>query len=327
MNLNTKRVLITGAGGFIGSHLAEKLTEEGCSVRALVHYNALGGAGWLDRSACRDSVEVVFGDLCDQDSVAAAVSGQDVVFHLGALIAIPYSYIAPRSYIRTNIEGTFNILQAARQHSVSLVVHTSTSEVYGTADFVPINEAHPLKGQSPYSASKIGADKMAEAFYLSFDVPVVTVRPFNTFGPRQSIRAVIPTIITQLMANQPLRLGHLYPTRDLNYVDDTVRGFLLAAQAPEALGQVINLGCGREIAIGDLAALIAKMMSKPTVFVEDPLRLRPNASEVDRLLADNTKARELLGWSPRFTLEEALSKTISWIAENKSYYRTESYAV
>jgi dTDP-glucose 4,6-dehydratase len=288
LNWNGKRSLVTGAGGFIGSHLTEQLVELGADTRALVHYNALGTWGWLDQSPMRDEVQVVSGDICDRDSVRQAMQGVEIVFHLAALIAIPYSYHAPASYVRTNVEGTLNVLQVARELGVERVVHTSTSEVYGTARYVPMDEAHPLQGQSPYAASKIGADKLAEAFYLSFGLPVVTVRPFNTFGPRQSARAVIPTIITQCLTGETVRLGNLHPTRDLNYVTNTMEGFLLAASIPAAVGQTINLGSGREISIGDLAQLIARLTGRPLTIESDGQRVRPDKSEVERLLADNT---------------------------------------
>ena len=322
-----KKVLITGAGGFIGSHLTERLAEEGASVRALIHYNALGTRGWLDQSFVQNQLEVVAGDITDRDSVRQAVKGMDIVFHLAALIAIPYSYQAPESYIRTNVLGTLNVLQAAREFGVTRVVHTSTSEVYGTARSVPISESHPLQGQSPYSASKIGADKMAEAFQLSFEVPVVTVRPFNTFGPRQSARAVIPTIISQCLAGSAVKLGSLHPTRDLNFVSNTVEGFLLAATAPEAVGQVINLGSGREISIGALAQLIADLTGAKIQISEESIRLRPTGSEVERLLADATLAKKLLGWQPRVTLEEGLKCTIDWMHNHQQKYRPDVYTV
>lgn len=255
------------------------------------------------------------------------MQGVEIVFHLAALIAIPYSYHAPASYVRTNIEGTLNVLQAARELNIERVVHTSTSEVYGTARFVPISEEHPLQGQSPYSASKIGADKIAEAFHLSFDVPVVTVRPFNTFGPRQSARAVIPTIITQCLAGTTVRLGSLHPTRDLNYVSNTVEGFLRAATAIEAVGKTINLGSGREISIGDLAKTIARLVDVDVTIEEDEQRLRPGGSEVERLLADNTLAQSLLGWKPTVSLEEGLTLTIDWMRQHLDMYRPHDYVV
>lgn len=322
-----KTVLVTGAGGFIGSHLTERLAELNAKVRALVHYNALGSAGWLDASPWRGKIEVLAGDICDRDSVRAVMQGADVVFHLAALIAIPYSYLAPDSYVRTNVVGTLNVLQAARELRVGRVVHTSTSEVYGTARYVPIDEAHPLQGQSPYSASKIGADKMAEAFHLSFGLPVVTVRPFNTFGPRQSARAVIPTIITQALKGETIRLGSLRPTRDLNFVANTVDGFLLAASTPEAVGRTINLGTGREISIGDLAALIGRLMDCPIQIETEDKRLRPDKSEVERLLACNALASSILKWQPKVALEEGLTQTIDWLRQNTDKYRASGYVI
>jgi dTDP-glucose 4,6-dehydratase len=323
----SKRVLVTGAGGFIGSHLAERMVELGARVRALVHYNALGTWGWLDQSPLKGEMEVVAGDIRDRDSVREAMQNTDIAFHLAALIAIPYSYHAPLSYVQTNVEGTLNVLQTARELGVERVVHTSTSEVYGTARYAPIDEQHPLQGQSPYSASKIGADKMAEAFHLSFGVPVVTVRPFNTFGPRQSARAVIPTIITQLLAGETIRLGNLHPTRDLSYVANTVVGFVSAASAPEAVGQTMNLGSGQEISIGDLAQLIASLMGKAIAIESEMQRVRPDGSEVDRLLADTTLAQRLLGWQPQMSLEDGLRRTIDWIQANREQYRTGAYVL
>jgi NAD dependent epimerase/dehydratase len=320
-------VLVTGGGGFIGSHVVERLAELGARVRTLVHYNALDSWGWLDQPPVRHDIEVVSGDICDRDSVRQAMRGIETVFHLAALIAIPYSYHAPASYLRTNVEGTLNVLQVAREHSVERVVHTSTSEVYGTARYVPIDEAHPLQGQSPYSASKIGADKMAEAFYLSFRVPVVTVRPFNTYGPRQSARAVIPTIIIQCLAGGSIKLGNLTPTRDLNYVSDTVEGFLLAASASDVVGQTINLGSGREVSIGDLVRLISRMTGRSVAIEMDQERVRPEGSEVERLLADNTRARTLLGWQPRVSLEEGLQLTIAWLRQHMERYRPGVYTL
>ena len=327
MNWKGQKVLVTGAAGFIGSHLTERLVALGANTRAFVHYNSSGSWGWLDRSLVRDQIEVVLGDVRDRESIDVAMKKVDVVFHLAALIAIPYSYDAPLSYVRTNVEGTLNVLQSARSQSVGKIVHTSTSEVYGTARSVPISEEHPLQGQSPYSASKIGADKIAESFHLSFDLPVVTVRPFNTYGPRQSARAVIPTIVTQALSQPEIRLGNLEPTRDLNFVTDTVEGFIKAAESNNAVGEVINLGTGREISIGALAETILQTMGKKIPVVSESQRVRPENSEVERLCAENRKARELLGWQPQFSLEEGLVKTIEWLRENHEQYRSDVYVI
>jgi len=327
LNWSRKRVLVTGAGGFIGSHLTEQLVQRGAKVSAFVHYNALGRWGWLDTSEVVNDIEVVPGDISDRDSIGKALDGIDIVFHLAALIGIPYSYLAPRSYVDTNIIGTLNVLQSARDRESEMVVHTSTSETYGSAQYVPIDEKHPLSGQSPYSATKIGADKLAESYHCSFDLPVITVRPFNTYGPRQSARAVIPTIISQALSNETVKLGNLEPTRDLNYVLDTVRGFINAAEHPEAVGEVINLGTGREISIGDLAKKIFQILKIEGKIISDEDRVRPGPSEVDRLCADVTKAKALIDWEPQFTLEEGLQETVNWIRENKEIYRPEIYNV
>lgn len=325
--LHARKVLVTGAGGFIGSHLAERLVREGAEVTAMVHYNALGSRGWLDTSPLAADMRVVAGDICDPGFVDSVCAGQEIIFHLAALIAIPYSYVAPESYVRTNVTGTLNVLQAARNRGTARVIHTSTSEVYGTALYVPIDEKHPLQGQSPYSASKIGADKMVEAFHLSFDLPCVTVRPFNTFGPRQSTRAVIPTILSQILHSGEVRLGSLTPTRDLNFVDNTVDGFLAAALSPAAVGRTVSLGSGREISIGDLAGLIARTVGREATIVCEGERMRPPKSEVERLLADNRLAAELLGWSPAVTLEDGLARTIEWFRENSGRYRQAGYQI
>lgn len=325
-DLEGKQILVTGAGGFIGSHLAEHLVRSGAKVKAFVHYNSLGQRGWLDGSELEGEIEFVAGDIADPHSVRLAMAGCDVCLHLAALIAIPYSYEAPESYVRTNVVGTLNVLQAARDHGAR-VVHTSTSEVYGTAQFVPITEAHPLQGQSPYSASKIGADKLAESFFRSFELPVVTVRPFNTFGPRQSARAVIPTIISQCLVGERIKLGATTPTRDLNFVANTAQGFAMAATSDAALGETINLGSGAEISIGDLALKIASLMGKEIEIECDDLRIRPEKSEVNRLLGDSSKARELLGWTPEISLGEGLRQTISWFEKNLHHYRPGHYTV
>lgn len=328
MSWEGKTALVTGAGGFIGSHLTERLLALGARCRALVRYNSTGSRGWLDDLVSPDGrLEVIAGDVCDRDSVAHTMRGVDVVFHLAALIGIPYSYQAPASYVRTNIEGTLNILECARALEIPRVVHTSTSEVYGTARSVPIDETHPLQPQSPYSATKIGADQLALSFERSFRLPVVIVRPFNTYGPRQSARAVIPTIITQCLVGGKVRLGRLTPTRDLNYVTDTVEGFVLAAQCPSAVGQVINLGTGREISIGDLARKIAGLMSAEIEIEVEDQRVRPAKSEVERLCAANGRAKELLGWESRVTLEDGLARTIDWIRKNLQHYRMGIYSV
>ena len=329
-----RRVLLTGAAGFIGSHLAEELVRRNFSVRAFVHYNSMGSHGWLNSSPAdiRKHLDVFAGDIRDANGVRAAVKGCDAILHLAALIAIPYSYHSPDTYIETNIRGTLNVLQAARDLSVSHVLHTSTSEVYGTAQSVPITEEHRLQGQSPYSASKIGADQLALSFERSFGTPVTVVRPFNTYGPRQSARAVIPTIITQVAAGQgAIKLGSVLPTRDFNFVADTVDGFMAALETKGGIGEVINIGSGFEISIGDVARMIAEIMGAKLEIQEDAARLRPERSEVDRLWASNSKAQQLLGWSPRFGgvegLRKGLEQTISWFnkSENLSQYRTNIY--
>src|SRR3972149_7371254 len=327
MNWAGRRVLVTGAGGFIGSHLTERLVENGATVRALVRYTSDGRWGWLNHSPPKNEIEVVRGDVADLEFVRKAGAGCEVVFHLAAMVAIPYSYQAPRVYGGKNVEGTLNVLQAARAVDVRRIVHTSTSEVYGTAQFVPINETHPLVGQPPYAATKIGADKLAESFYRSFRLPVVTLRPFNTFGPRQSTRAVIPTIITQALASQAIKLGSLTPTRDMNYVANTVDAFIKAAESESAVGQTVNAGSGRDISIGDLAKLICKLVGVEPRMECDEQRLRPKDSEVERLLADNTRARALIGWKPEVLLEDGLRRTIEWTRENLGRYRVGQHAV
>jgi NAD dependent epimerase/dehydratase len=327
VNWESKSVLITGAGGFIGSHLAEALVRTGARTRAMVHYNSAGRRGWLDESDLKDDMEIIVGDIREVDSVRAALKGVDVVFHLAALIAIPYSYVSPSSYVSTNILGTLNILQESLHSGVSRVVHTSTSEVYGTARQIPISEEHPLQGQSPYSATKIGADKLAESFHKSFGLPVSIVRPFNTYGPRQSARAIIPTIMTQALANEPIRVGNIAPTRDFNYVEDTVRGFKSNAASEKAIGRVINLGTGTEISIGDLARTICSLVGKECQIIQEEQRIRPSGSEVDRLLADNRLADELLGWRPQVSLRDGLHQTLDWMRLNLERYRPEVYVV
>ncbi|MBT3603211.1 MAG: SDR family NAD(P)-dependent oxidoreductase [Candidatus Latescibacteria bacterium] len=327
MNWKELRVLVTGAGGFIGSHLTEHLVALGAHTRAFIRYSSDGQRGWLSQSPVANKIDFFHGDICDADSVSAAVKDVDVVFHLAALIAIPYSYQAPRAYIRTNVEGTLNILQAAKQYKIQRVVQTSTSETYGSAQYVPIDEKHPLQGQSPYSASKIAADKLAESFHLSFDLPVATIRPFNTYGPRQSARAVIPTIIAQALTSDTIKLGSLTPTRDLNFVADTVDGFIKVAESSQAIGQVINIGTGKEISIGDLANTIIKLIGKDVSVACDEQRLRPENSEVDRLCADNTNAKKFTHWTPKNTLEDGLSQTITWLEQHLAHYRPQDYTV
>jgi NAD dependent epimerase/dehydratase len=327
MKLQGKKVLVTGADGFIGSHLTEHLVRGGHDVRAFVCYNSFNSWGWLDESepSVRASLDVFSGDIRDPHGVRKAMQGCDVVLHLAALIAIPYSYHSPDTYVDTNVKGTLNVVQAASELGVQRVVHTSTSEVYGTARFVPITEEHPLQGQSPYSASKIGADQIATSFHLSFGTPVSVIRPFNTYGPRQSARAVIPTIITQIATGaRQVRLGAVHPTRDFNYVRDTVRGFVAVAESDAAIGQVVNIGSNYEISVGDTARTIARLMGRDVEFTTDEQRLRPAGSEVERLWADNSRARELTGWTPEYAgidgLERGLGETIAWFS-NPAYLR------
>ncbi len=323
-------VLVTGAGGFIGSHLVQRLLDEGARVRAFVRYNSRNDRGaleWLPAEQ-RSQIEYVVGDLKDGEAVRQSVKGCQVVFHLGALIAIPYSYVNPLDFVQTNVLGTAHVLAACRDYGVERLVHTSTSEVYGTARYAPIDEEHPLQGQSPYSASKIGADKLVEAFGRSFDLPVVTIRPFNTYGPRQSARAVIPTTIVQALTQSEVRLGSLEPTRDLNYVADTCDGFVRAALAgPAVIGETINLGQGWEISIGQLAQRIIALVGRGQPIVTDPARVRPADSEVFRLIADNRKAARLLGWRPRTALDDGLRATIDYVAAHLDRYKADIYNV
>ncbi len=319
--------LVTGAGGFIGSHLCEMLVAQGARVRALVHYNGRNDWGALEHvpSEARREIEIVMGDVRDPFAVRAAVKGCGTVYHLAALIAIPHSYRSPQSFFETNVLGTLNVLEAARAENVGRVVHTSTSEVYGTAQRVPIEETHPLAAQSPYAASKIGADKAAESYHLSFGLPVVTVRPFNTFGPRQSARAIIPTIASQALAGRPVALGALTPTRDLLYVEDTARGFIAAAQSQRAVGQVVNLGTCSEISISALAAKVIAACGATVPVVLDRERLRPKNSEVERLCASNARARDLLGWRPAVSLDEGLRRVVDHVRAHLGRYKPEIY--
>ncbi|MED1722411.1 NAD-dependent 4,6-dehydratase LegB [Brevibacillus parabrevis] len=334
MELKGKRILVTGADGFIGSHLTEELIRQGHDVKAFVYYNSFNSWGWLDRSPKEilNQLEVFSGDIRDPYGVKKAMEDCQVVLHLAALIAIPYSYHSPDTYVDTNIKGTLNILQAAKELGIEKVVHTSTSEVYGTAQFVPITEEHPLQGQSPYSASKIGADQMAIAYYNSFGLPVSIIRPFNTYGPRQSARAVIPTIITQIAnGHKSIRLGSLHPTRDFNYVEDTVRGFLAVAKSDRSIGEVINIGSNYEVSIGQTVEMIAELMGSQIEVFSDDQRIRPVKSEVERLWADNTKARELIGWEPKYAgmegFRRGLSQTIEWFCnpDNLKQYKAGLY--
>ncbi len=336
MQLEGKRILVTGADGFIGSHLTEELVRRGHAVKAFVYYNSFNSWGWLDSSPVdiKQNLAVFAGDIRDPYGVKQAMQGCDVVLHLAALIAIPYSYHSPATYIDTNIKGTLNVLQAARELGVAKVVHTSTSEVYGTAQFVPITEAHPLQGQSPYAATKIGADQLALSFYRSFDTPVAIIRPFNTYGPRQSARAVIPSVITQIAAGcTKLKLGALHPTRDFNYVQDTVRGFIAVAESEASVGEVINIGSNYEISIGELVTLIAETMQVEIELETAMERLRPEKSEVERLWADNAKARKLLGWEPEYGsrtgLKRGIAETAEWFTnpENLKNYKADFYNI
>jgi NAD dependent epimerase/dehydratase len=324
---SNRRVLVTGAGGFIGSHLVERLVDAGATARALVRYTSSGTWGWLDGSPVKADVDVLAGDICDREILARAMRGVDTVFHLAALIGIPYSYDAPASYVRTNVEGTLAVLQTAMAAGVRRVVHTSTSEVYGSAIRVPIDERHPLQTQSPYAASKASADLMALSFHRAFGAEVVTVRPFNTYGPRQSARAVIPTIITQALGGSAIRLGNLSPTRDFTYVRDTVEGFVCAAEATDVAGRTFNLGTGREISIGDLARTIQSLLGTDLPVMTDDARERPATSEVDRLCADASAARAALGWTPKHDLADGLTQTISWLKDHLERYRIGAYSV
>ncbi len=325
-----RKVLVTGADGFIGSHLTELLVKSGYQVKAFVYYNSFGTYGWLDTLAqeIKNEIEVFYGDIRDPNGVRKAVKGVDGIFHLAALIAIPFSYSSPDSYVDTNIKGTLNVLQAARELDTSKILVTSTSEVYGTAQYVPIDEKHPYQGQSPYSATKIGADKLAESFCRSFDMPISIVRPFNTYGPRQSARAVIPTIIGQLLSGkQEIKLGALKPTRDFNYVLDTVNGFKAIYESSNTIGEEINIATMKEIAIGDLADEIIKQINPSAKILCDEERLRPKESEVDRLLGSNEKIKRLTDWKPQYTLEQGISETITWMKDNLSNYKTDIYNI
>lgn len=336
MKLKNIKVLVTGADGFIGSHLTEKLVQKGCLVKAFVYYNSFNSWGWLDHTPkeIKQEVEIFAGDIRDPFGVSTAVKGCDVILHLAALIAIPYSYHSPATYIDTNIKGTLNILQAAKEHNIEKIVHTSTSEVYGTAKYVPITEDHPLQGQSPYSASKIGADQIAWSFFTSFDLPVATIRPFNTYGPRQSLRAVIPTLITQIAAgSREIKLGAVTPTRDFNFIDDITEAFIKIAESDNSVGETMNAGSNFEISIGRTAELIAGLMNKKIKIISDKTRLRPGKSEVNRLWADNTRIKKITGWNPEYAKNEGfkkgLKRCIEWYSnpENLSMFKTDIYNI
>ena len=328
--LKDKKVLITGADGFIGSHLTERLVKEGAKVKALSQYNSFNNWGWLEDVDCKNDIEVVCGDVRDPNYIREITKGVDVIFHLAALIAIPYSYIAPDSYIDTNIKGTLNICQAARDNDVAKTIITSTSEVYGTAQYVPIDEKHPKQPQSPYSATKIGADAIAKSFYNAFELPVTIARPFNTYGPRQSARAIIPTIITQIASGKKeIMLGDLTPTRDFNYVKDTCSGFVAIANCDGTDGEEINIGSNYEISMGDTLNLIKKIMNSDVEFVQDKQRLRPKNSEVNRLWCDNSKIKKLTGFTPEYSIERGLEETVKWFSnpENLKKYKADIYNV
>lgn len=329
MNFKSKKVLVTGAGGFIGSHLVQRLIAEDAEVTALVHYNSRNDWGHINTkdTDISSNLEVLTGEITDPILVKRAVQGNDIVFHLAALIGIPYSYYAPQSYVNTNILGTLNIMQASLESDVKKIVHTSTSEVYGSAQYTPIDETHPIIGQSPYSASKIGADKIAESFYHSFDLPVTTIRPFNTYGPRQSARAVIPTIISQALGNDVIKIGSLKPIRDFTYVKDTVEGFLLISQNNSAVGKTINIGTGKAISIGELVNIILDKINPELRIITEEERYRPEKSEVMELICDNTLARELLGWRQTYSLQEGIDETISWIKQNMNQFKTNIYTI
>lgn len=329
MDWKQKMVLVTGAGGFIGSHLTERLVNLGANVKTFVRYNSRNDWGLLEMSTqeIKKKIDVIMGDIRDTNAINEAIKDVDIVFHLGAIIAIPYSYLHPRETVETNIIGTLNVLKAGMDNSVERVVNTSTSEVYGTAQYVPIDEKHPLQGQSPYSASKIGADKIAESFFRSYDLPVVTIRPFNTYGPRQSARAVIPTIITQALTNDIVHIGSIYPKRDFTYMDDTVNGFIKIAETDGIFGNVINIGSNFEISIGDLVDKIKSITGKDFEVRTDDARVRPEKSEVQSLCADNRKAKELIAWEPKVSLDEGLRSTVDWISKNIDIYKAEMYTL
>ena len=323
-----KKILITGSGGFIGSHLTERCVELGYEVKAFVRYNSKNDWGWIEDSVYKNEIEVISGDIRDYDSVYNAMKNCDTVFHLAALIGIPYSYVSPLAYIKTNIEGTYNILQSAKELETEQILITSTSETYGTAQYVPIDEKHPMVGQSPYSASKISADQLSISYYRSFDLPVKIVRPFNTYGPRQSARAIIPTVISQILSGErKIRLGNLHPTRDLTYVKDTVNGFIEIFKCDKLFGEITNIGMNEEISIGNLVQLIANLMQVDIEIINDQRRIRIERSEVERLYCDNRKILDKTNWKPKYNLKSGLLKTIEFIRNNLNIYKSEIYNV
>jgi NAD dependent epimerase/dehydratase len=322
-----KRAVVTGAGGFLGSHLTEHLVRSGFRVRAFVHYDSAGSRGWLDRSELASDVDFFAGDVRDQDSVRRALHGTDVVFHLAALVGIPYSYVTPQAYVRTNVDGALNVLEAAREREVERVVLTSTSEVYGTALHAPMDEAHPVRCQSPYAATKAAADQLALSYHKSFGVPVVIARPFNAYGPRQSDRALLPSVIAQLHAGERVRLGNLHPTRDFTFVDDMVRGFVAIAGADALVGEAVHIGSGTERSVAEVVQLIARLMERSVVVDAQGERRRPAASEVERLLCDSSKLRAATGWSPEVDFETGLRRTIAWMDSRREHFRPSEYRV
>lgn len=329
MKWKDKQVLVTGAGGFIGSHLVEELVKLEAEVTCFLKYNSMNNWGWIE-SFEKDiirRIKIITADLKDSDAVRKAAENKDIIFHLGALISIPYSYVNPRDIIQTNVLGTFNVLSAAKENNVKKVIHTSTSEVYGTAQYIPIDEKHPLQGQSPYSASKIGADKIAQSFYLSYNLPVTTIRPFNTYGPRQSARAIIPTIITQALKQNEILLGSLHTTRDFTFVKDIINGFIKIAESKKLEGEVINIGSSSEISIGNIANKIISLIGKKVTIKQEKKRIRPNKSEVIKLVADTKKAKSLLNWYPQYSLDVGLKETISWISKNLNNYKEDYYNI
>ncbi len=328
--IKNKNIVITGAGGFIGSHLTEEMVRRGASVRAMVHYNSRNNWGLLEllEKDVLDNIEVESGDITDPFFVKKATKDADIVFHLAALIGIPYSYVAPQNYVNVNINGTLNVLQACLENGIEKLVHTSTSETYGTAEYTPIDESHPLKGQSPYSATKIAADKLAESYYRSFGLPVAVIRPFNTFGPRQSARAIIPAVISQALTKEEIHIGSLLPVRDLNYVKDTVKGFIDIGESDKSVGEVINIGRGSGVTIKEILNKILKILGKEEMqIIVDEDRVRPEKSEVMKLICDNTKAKKILNWHPESSLDEGLKYTIEWMQENIKLYKSEKYVI